>query len=90
MSRVAFSTWGRGAGADIDGVVRTNELRTAIDAVVRRVERETGLHCCGGPRLDSTTQGKPIYQATFGRRVHGGGYEPKSEVWFSIESGGEL
>lgn len=81
-----FETWGTGPAAGLRGTVRPVEGQTAAELVVRRIEREVSLVCCGGPRLDATVDGVPRYQATFGRRVQGG-YEPRSEVFFLVRKG---
>jgi hypothetical protein len=69
------------------------DMGERIDAVVRGVERRTGLRVCGGPcpqghdvKRDGTVMSHH-YSMTLGRPVarrYGGGYSVDSELWIAI------
>lgn len=82
--RVAFRAWGRGPAAGIRGTVRVREEEMPWAAVVRRLERETRLACCGGPRHDCDG----VWEVQLGRRLRTGGFEPMSLVFFTYRSAG--
>lgn len=90
---VPFQTWGRGPGSNVEGSVRlepTGYSDDTAEAIARRLERETGLRVCAGPRSEgSSLDGKARleshhYAITLGYPVSGGGYSPEAEVWFSF------
>lgn len=89
--RVHFQSWGTGAPGD--GYAIERDAEGAVRAVVRSLERRTGLSVCAGPRSEGTAleQGEPSenhYAVTLGRPCRGGGWTPEAEVWFSIPVGG--
>jgi len=89
--RVHFNIWGRGIdGLSVAAYAVRHDYESSIDAVVRSLERTTGLRCCGGPRDDGVAQATPSnpaaqhYQLTLGEPLSTGGYCPRAEVWASI------
>jgi len=92
--RVSFTTWGRRArGLSFAQYAVAQDYEAKIEAVVRSIQRTTGLVCCAGPRYDGMTleKGKRCaihYQITLGTPCRGGGFTPKAKVWISIPVGG--
>ena len=92
-ARIHFRTWGRGPGSGLDAVAVAESYESHIAAVVRSLERRTGLVCCGGPKGEGTAlhKGKPEahhYCVTLGSPCRGGGYTPRAEIWIAIPIGG--
>lgn len=85
---IEFETWGTGPGRGLRGKVRVDRPGEAPRAVAVRLERETGLSVCGGPRVEGSASGATHFQVSLGRSLgRGYGYEPKSDLWFSIRNG---
>jgi len=88
--RINFSRWGRKlSGLAFATYAVAQDGESPIDAVVRSVERTTGLQVCGGPRSDgyAVERGHKTaahYQMTLGRPCRGGGWSPEAELWVSI------
>ena len=91
---VAFTLWGAASKLGLSGgKVRVAAGQSAIARVVARLERDSGLVCCGGPRSEGTAleRGRPVadhWAVTLGQRCHGGGFTPEGEVWIAIQREG--
>lgn len=89
--RINFSNWGRGCGRPLPAWAMCEEYEEPIEAVIRAIERRTGLTVCTS-RDDgiSIMHGRPEsrhYQLTLGKalpRRLGGGYSVYGEVWIAI------
>jgi len=87
-----FSVWGWGSAAKLgltDGKVRVAEGERPIDKVVARLQRDSGLVCCAGPRDEGVNLEDDVvvsrqWVLTSGRPCRGGGFTPEGEVWVSI------
>lgn len=85
--RIYFTVWGRGVDAlhipayamqtDRD----TYTLNPARSAALRSICAANGLAVCGGPRRDTCG----AWQVTLGKRLRGGGFEPKAEIWVDLD-----
>jgi hypothetical protein len=90
--RVYYSIWGIGAyrlGLTASYAIMGPADMTRAAAVIRSLERRTGLVCCGSHNdgTDLGSRGQPVarhYRLTLGRRAPGGGYIPAAEIWFKI------
>ena len=86
--RVYYTTWGKGL-VPPSGYALREEWEQPIEAVIRSMERKSGMQRCGGPCNQGTAleRGIPIsrhWSLTMGRPCKGGGWTPEAEVWVSI------
>jgi len=95
MRTIKFSRWGRKIGDLKFATYAVGQPgESPIEAVIRSVQRTTGLCLCGGPRLEGqiVEKRRPVatqWAMTLGRPVRGGGFEPRAELWISIPIGGQ-
>lgn len=90
MATISFRVWGKACDrlGISGGRVRVSDDDSAVDRVVARLERDSGLTawraCSDGTAVE---KGKPFahhYHVTMGRPAKGGGLNVEGEVWFSI------
>lgn len=68
----------------LDGYAIVKVGETKKEAVMRSIERRTGLVWCSRVRSDGSYGDEYHYVGTLGRACSGGGFTPSVQVWFSI------
>lgn len=94
--RIYYSSWGwKQPWRDRvkDSYVLAPEFRTGdiSGKIAGALERQTGLVCCAGPKAEHTEvtrEGKATaycYSITLGSPCPGGGFIPRTQVWFNFK-----
>lgn len=89
MNRVDIEAWGPRdhwvfQEKLLDGYAIVKGDETKKEAVMRSIERRTGLVWCSRVRSDGGYGDEYHYVGTLGRACSGGGFTPSVQVWFSI------
>jgi len=91
MSRQHFSVWGpRASELNIAAYAIRQDYEFPIEAVMRSIERSTGLTVCAGPRDCGCSrdargaESSHHYQIALGRPLRHGGHSVEAEIWISV------